>query len=112
MQEITERAVAFIEKNRDKPFFCYIAHNSIHSPEKEKKELIAKYAAKPNAKENGSCNPVQAAMIETLDKSVGKILKKLKKLNLEKDTIVIFFSDNGRGPKERLAIPWMQGRSL
>ncbi len=110
VQEITERAVAFIEKNRDKPFFCYIPHNSIHSPEKEKEELIAKYAAKPNAKEKGTCNPVQAAMIETLDKSVGKILKKLKKLNLEKDTIVIFFSDNGHvGPKNGLPFRGCKG---
>jgi len=110
VQEITERVEAFIEKNRDKPFFCYIPYNSIHYPEKERDELIAKYAAKPNAQKKGTCNPVQAAMIETLDKSVGVILKKLKKLNLEKDTIVIFFSDNGHtGPKNSLPFRGCKG---
>jgi uncharacterized sulfatase len=100
VRQITERALAFIQNNKDKPFFCYIPHNTIHAPEKETENLIAKYAAKPNASPNGACNPVQAAMIETLDKSVGTILQKLSRLNIDKNTIVVFFSDNGHlGPK-------------
>ena len=101
VREITERSIAFIQKNKDQPFFCYITHNSIHDPEIEKKELMEKYSKKAEAKVNGRNNPKQAAMLETLDKSIGKILETLKELNLEKNTMVIFYSDNGQlGPKE------------
>jgi arylsulfatase A len=100
VREITERSIAFIENNKDKPFFCYVTHNSIHSPEIEKKALVEKYATKPEAKTNKRNNPKQAAMLETLDKSVGTILMTLEKLGLEKNTIVFFYSDNGQlGPK-------------
>jgi len=99
VREITERAIAFIDKNKDKPFFCYVPHNSIHSPELEREKLIAKYKSRPGAKKGGRLNPVQAAMLETLDKSVGDICKKIKELGNERNTIVIFFSDNGQlGP--------------
>lgn len=101
VREITERSVAFIEKNKNKPFFCYVTHNSIHSPELEKKELIAKYKNRPGAKKKGRLNPIQAAMLETLDNSVGTIREKIRELGIERNTIVIFFSDNGQlGPDE------------
>lgn len=101
VREITERAVAFIETNKSTPFFCYVTHNSIHSPEVEKKALIRKYAEKPGARTDKRNNPKQAAMLETLDKSVGTIMKKLKELKLEGNTLVVFFSDNGQlGPKQ------------
>jgi uncharacterized sulfatase len=104
VREITERSMAFIENNKDKPFFCYVTHNSIHRPEIEKDDLVAKYSNKPDADNDekyGHNNPKQAAMLETLDKSVGTLLKKLDELNLRDNTIVIFFSDNGHlGPKD------------
>jgi len=103
VRQITERAVSFIETNKDKPFFCYITHNSIHRPETEREELIAKYRAKPDAdndEEYGHFNPVQAAMLETLDKSVATVADKLEELGLKNNTLLVFFSDNGqRGPK-------------
>ncbi|HUW18848.1 MAG TPA: sulfatase-like hydrolase/transferase [Sedimentisphaerales bacterium] len=104
VREITGRSAAFIENNKDKPFFCYVSYNSIHRPEMEKDQLVAKYANKPGAdkgKEYGHNNPKQAAMLETMDKSVGTLLKTLDELNLRDNTIVIFFSDNGHlGPKD------------
>jgi arylsulfatase A len=104
VREITERSVAFVEKNKDKPFFCYVTHNSIHRPEKEKKELIEKYRKKPDAdndQEYGHNNPIQAAMLETLDESVATILRKLDEINLSRNTLVVFFADNGHlGPKD------------
>ena len=96
VKEITQRALEFIERNQKNRFFCYILHNSIHAPEVEDSLLIEKYEIKPGAKKGGHYNPVQAAMLETLDKSVAEILAKLKELNLEENTIVIFFSDNGQ----------------
>ncbi|MHC4338456.1 MAG: sulfatase-like hydrolase/transferase [Planctomycetota bacterium] len=104
VRQITEHALAFIEKNKDGPFFCYVPHNTIHRPEIEKESLIRKYRNKPGADsdtEYGHNNPVQAAMLETLDKSVGTILEKLDELNLSENTLVVFFADNGHlGPKD------------
>jgi len=96
VREITERALTFIEKNRGNPFFCYIAHNSIHAPEIEKQGQIDKYNQKYNAEIGGHNNPVQAAMLETLDESIGILMKKLEYLGLDNKTLVIFFSDNGQ----------------
>jgi len=101
VREITERATAFIAKNKEEPFFCYITHNTIHDPEVEKGALIRKYREKPGSMAGGRDNPKQAAMLETLDKSVGTILKTIDELKLDRKTIVVFFSDNGqKGPKE------------
>jgi arylsulfatase A len=104
VREITDRALAFIEANRNSPFFCYVTHNSIHRPEMEDDALIDKYRAKPEAdndEEYGHNNPIQAAMLETLDKSVGKIVSRLDELGLSENTLVIFVSDNGHlGPKD------------
>jgi arylsulfatase A len=104
VRRITERSIAFMEKNKDRPFFCYVTHNSIHRPEVEKEELVNKYRKKTGADNNekyGHNNPIQAAMLETLDKSIGTLLKKLDELKLSKNTIVIFLGDNGHlGPKD------------
>jgi arylsulfatase A len=89
---LTEEAEKFIESNRDKPFFLYLAHYAVHIPLRAKKDLLAKYKkGKPG--EQG--NPIYAAMIESLDDGVGRILKKLDELKLTERTIVVFTSDNG-----------------
>ncbi|MBN1908304.1 MAG: sulfatase [Pirellulales bacterium] len=101
VRQIIEQAVAFLEKHRDRPFFCYISHNSIHDPEIEKKALIQKYADHLAGRKSGRNNPRQAAMLETLDASIGTVLAKLDELKLTDKTIVVFFSDNGqKGPKK------------
>ncbi|MHC4215010.1 MAG: sulfatase [Planctomycetota bacterium] len=104
VRQITERSIAFMEKNKDRPFFCYVTHNSIHRPEVEKEELVNKYRKKTgshNDEKYGHNNPIQAAMLETLDKSIGTLLKKVDELKLSKNTIVIFLGDNGHlGPKD------------
>jgi len=91
---LTDKAIQFIQANKNKPFFCYLAHHTIHSPWLEDKELIAKYKAKPESK-LPQYHPTVGAMIETLDKNVGRILKKLEQLKLSENTVVVFFSDNG-----------------
>jgi uncharacterized sulfatase len=96
VQEITERALSFIEKNQRDPFFCYIAHNSIHAPEIEKQALIDKFSEKYGAESGGHNNPVQAAMLETLDESIGILVNKLTELGIEEKTVLVFFSDNGQ----------------
>ena len=96
VKEITEHTLRFIEENQNNPFFAYLSHNTIHAPEIENPELISKYEGKNDARQGGSNNPVQAAMLERLDNSIGIIQNKLDELDLDKNSIVIFFSDNGQ----------------
>jgi arylsulfatase A-like enzyme len=90
---LTDEAVKFIEDNRDKPFFLYLSHHTVHTPIQAKEELIEKYKKKKPG--NGHNNPTYAAMIESMDQSVGKVCDKLDELGLSDNTIVFFFSDNG-----------------
>jgi len=90
----TDAAIKFISENRDKPFFLHLSHHTVHIPLEAPKELIEKYERKPKPGD-GVNNPVYAAMIEHLDSSIGRILKKLNELGLANDTVVVFFSDNG-----------------
>jgi arylsulfatase A len=90
---LTTEAEKFIEANKSKPFFLYLPHYGVHTPLTAKKELIEKYPGKPQ--HGKQSNPVYAAMIESMDESVGRILKKLDDLKLSENTLVIFTSDNG-----------------
>jgi arylsulfatase A-like enzyme len=90
---LTAEAVRFIEQNRDKPFFVYLAHNAPHIPLQAKPELVAKYP--PGGAPGTQNNPKYAAMIESLDDGVGQILKKLDEWKLTEHTAVLFTSDNG-----------------
>lgn len=80
----TERAVKFIEKNKDKPFLLYLPHSMPHVP----LHVSDKYRGKSKAGIFGD-------VIEELDWSVGEVLGALKMHDLERDTLVIFSSDNG-----------------
>lgn len=91
---ITERAVEFLEKKKDAPFFLYLPYHAVHTPIRaESEDLVRKYEAK--AKAGGHKNPVYAAMLEELDRGVGRVLEKLDELKLAERTIVLFSSDNG-----------------
>ena len=87
-----DEAVKFIRRHQDKPFFLYMAHYAVHTPIQAKQELIEKYRDKPR---DGQKNPTYAAMVESVDDAVGKILSTLDELNLAEKTVVIFTSDNG-----------------
>jgi arylsulfatase A-like enzyme len=82
-----------MEQNKDKPFFIYLAHYGVHTPLQAKKDVIAKYQAKKPAQ--GQRNPTYAAMLESVDDSVGRIVKKLDELKLSEKTVLVFTSDNG-----------------
>ena len=94
---LTDRLAAeaekFIEANQAKPFFLYLPHYAPHTPLTAKKDLIAKYPGSPS--HGKQSHPVYAAMVESLDDAVGRVLKKLDDMNLSGNTIVIFTSDNG-----------------
>lgn len=80
----TEQALAFIRKNKDKPFFLYYPNNFPHVP----LHVSAAYKGK-------SQRGLYGDVVEELDGSVGQILKTLRELQLDKNTLVIFTSDNG-----------------
>ncbi len=90
---LTDEAVRFIESKRDAPFFLYLPHFAVHTPIQAKEALIAKYREKSG--NSGQDNPVYAAMIESLDEGVGRILACLDRNGLTENTIVVFYSDNG-----------------
>jgi len=90
---LTDQAVRFIEKNRDRPFFLYLPHFAVHAPHEAKPELIERFRKKEGV--DGHRDPVYAAMIAAIDESVGRILARLDELKLADHTVVIFSSDNG-----------------
>jgi arylsulfatase A len=91
---LTDEACKFIETNRDKPFFLYLPQYCVHQPVQAKKEIIDAYKAKVKEGANHT-NAIYAAMIQSLDEGVGRIMSKLDDLKLTDNTIVIFTSDNG-----------------
>ena len=92
--EITDRTIEFIDKNKDKPFFAYVSHHVVHRPLMEDKDLVNSYKTKQHNEDRVN-NPIMDAMIERMDKSIGRILTKLEALNLTDNTIIFFISDNG-----------------
>jgi len=91
---LTDFGESFIENNKDNPFFLFISHYDVHVQLDADQELIDKYLNKER-KDNYPGNALYAAMIEHLDRSVGRIVAKLEEIGLEENTIVIFYSDNG-----------------
>jgi len=87
---LTDEAVTSIKANKNRPFFMYFAPNAIHTPLQAKKE---DYDALPQIKDHRL--RVYGAMMRNLDRNVGRILQTLKDEGLDKNTLVIFTSDNG-----------------
>lgn len=85
--ELTRWAEEFIETNRARPFFLYLAHDTPHIPYSARAESVERNAR--------AFNPAYAAVIEAMDDAVGRLLAKIDTLGLASNTIVIFTSDNG-----------------
>ena len=130
---LNHEAVGFIEKNKDNPFFLYLAHYAPHTILNGRPDLVNKYRKKhPPGKSTrdrcylckdsghkgdalnhwaGDHNPHLAAMLESIDNGIGLIVKKLKQLDLEENTILIFSSDNGGETKVTTNAPLRGGKS-
>jgi len=91
---LTTEAEKIIAANKDKPFFLYFAHYAVHTPLKAKADYIAKYP-QVAGKAGQQTNAIYAAMMESMDESIGRILKQLDDLKLADNTYVFFTSDNG-----------------
>ena len=89
-----DEAVAFIEQHKDKPFLLSYWQFSVHAPFDAKAEYIEKHRRRvdPNDPQR---SPTYAAMVQSLDENVGKILRTLERLGIDKRTVIILFSDNG-----------------
>ncbi|MES2652241.1 MAG: arylsulfatase [Bacteroidota bacterium] len=102
--KMADKAAAFITKHKQKPFFLYLPYTGPHVSLQAPKEAIAEYIGQFNDKpyygQNGYVpskypRATYAAMISYLDKQVGKLMDQLKKEGLDKNTLVLFTSDNG-----------------
>jgi len=100
--DFTSHAIEFIEKNKDKPFFCYLPYNTPHSPMQVPDSYWKRFDGKDlkmrnrdPKRENLEHTRAALAMCENIDWNVGRLLKKLDELKLAENTIVIYFSDNG-----------------
>jgi arylsulfatase A-like enzyme len=91
---LTQEAISVIDRAGSKPFFLYLAHHAPHTPIEAKAEDV-KYFEQKQRSGLKHQNTTYAAMIKSLDDSVGRVLDHLKKRGLDRNTLVIFASDNG-----------------
>lgn len=118
---LTDEAIHLIQTKQDKPFFLYLSHYAVHMPIQAPQELVAKYAAKAEqwgldrmkTFEEGEkfpmdyfgdkrvirrlqqSDPAYAAMIENLDRNIGRLLQALEETGHSENTVILFTSDNG-----------------
>ncbi|MGQ9576347.1 MAG: sulfatase [Thermoguttaceae bacterium] len=93
---LTEEALRVIDRAAEmkRPFFLYLAHHAPHTPIEAKPELVKHYEKKINPKSRHR-NPAYAAMVHSLDESVGRIVERIENLGLAERTVIVFTSDNG-----------------
>ncbi len=106
---LTREALRFIESNQDRPFYVYFPHYAVHTPLAGKPEVVAKYQQKLAAGTYTQTNPVYAALVESVDDSVGAVMQRLAELKLDQNTLIIVTSDNGGLSGTRNAEGWRPG---
>lgn len=99
---LTERAIEFMHRNRERPFLCWLAWNTPHSPFQVPDRFYDRLDGAPirlrgalGEKENIGVTRAALALCENLDWNAGRVLSALKDLGIERDTIVVYLSDNG-----------------
>ena len=114
---ITDDMIGFIESNKAKPWFAYVAHFTPHAPLEAPKALADKYAARgykrasnPGGKYTERPTAEYLAMLEHLDDEVGRLLRRLDELELTERTVIIFASDNGGLSRVTSNAPLREGK--
>lgn len=103
--ELVDKAVGFINEHRDQPWFYYYDPLLVHTPILSRhKWLIDKYTERFERMGVTHVNPTYAAMVETMDWTVGQIIAAVEDLGLRDDTLIVFTSDNG-GLVENVGFP-------
>ena len=107
---LTRYATDFVRDNRDAPFLLFLSHYIVHGPIQGKPDKVAKYRGLPTTEQD---NPENAAMVESVDDSVGEILDTLEELGLAENTLIVFTSDNGGvSARATSSYPLMGGKSF
>ncbi|MEX2564975.1 MAG: sulfatase, partial [Cyclobacteriaceae bacterium] len=107
---LTDETIAFISQKRKQPFFALLSYYTVHLPLQGKAEKVEKYQEKRNTMQykgegyeqqdktyikNHQNNPEYAAMVESMDENIGRLMEALSQTGLDRSTLVIFTSDNG-----------------
>lgn len=107
---LTDECINFIQENRNRPFLAVLSHYLVHSPIEPKPAKAARYEKRPTTDQ---CHPGYAAVIESVDESLGRLMNTLKELGIDENTMVVFTSDNGSlTPKYTSNYPLMGGKSF
>ncbi|MEM8886557.1 MAG: sulfatase-like hydrolase/transferase [Bacteroidota bacterium] len=88
--DLTEESIDFIERNHSDPFFIYLSYNAVHTPMHAKEEDIEQQAIKGSEKRK-----IYAAMTQSMDENIGKLVKYLESKDLMDNTLIAFINDNG-----------------
>jgi arylsulfatase A-like enzyme len=97
-EELSDRAVSFISRQKSNPFFLYVAFNAVHVPIEATNKYVARFQHIAD-----TTRRTYAAMLSAMDDGIGRTLEALRAQRLEENTLIFFFSDNG-GPTTRAGI--------
>jgi len=93
---ITDRAVEFVDKYKERPFFLYLAYVATHFGIAAPADEVARHQGKfPEADPEQPLNATYAAMVTRLDRNIGRLVETLKRLDLTRETLIVFASDHG-----------------
>jgi arylsulfatase A-like enzyme len=93
---LSDETVRLLDRYRDRPFFIFLSHYAPHIPLRPRPDLLQKYEQKKAGyPADRFANPHYAALVEGVDEGLGRIIAKLKELNLYENTVIVFTSDNG-----------------
>lgn len=106
---ITALSLDFLERKKDTSFFLFVSFNAIHDPLVESQDRIDHFKDDPLSDEPEN-HPVVAAMLKRMDANIGKIINKLEMLDLEENTLIIFYSDNGGKESYADQTPFKEGK--
>ena len=106
---LTDAAVDYIAGHAAKPFFLMLSHYAVHTPIKGKPADIELFRSAPTSDHD---NPVYAALLKSVDDSVGRVVEALRRAGVEHNTAIIFTSDNGGLTPVTSNYPLLGGKSL
>lgn len=106
---LTTECIDFVTENMDRPWLAVLSHYLVHNPIQPKPEKVSHYQNKPKTDQT---NPGYACMVESVDESVGRVIQTLDDLGIDKNTLVIFTSDNGGLTHVTSNYPLMGGKSF